>query len=193
MNVRERMVQLFVLIALASPAVLVGMLAVASIPRRPLSERAVARMTSGSVGTTVTALALALVTYTAAGLEPQTWTAREWFTTKRGALQLDFLVDGWALSFAFVAAVICGTVSVFSYRYLHLERGFVRYFTLYACFVLGVQLVALAGSSEVLFAGWELLGLSSSLLIAFFHERRSPVTNGMRVFVVYRVSDAPAS
>src|SRR5262249_10881188 len=67
---------------------------------------------------------------------------------------------------------------------------FVRYFTLYACFVLGIQLVALAGSIEVLFAGWELLGLSSSLLIAFFHERRSPVMNGMRVFAIYRVSDA---
>src|SRR5205085_9076483 len=65
-----------------------------------------------------------------------------------------------------------------------------RYFILYACFVLGIQLVALAGSIEVLFAGWELLGLSSSMLIAFFHERRAPVANAMRVYTIYRVSDA---
>jgi NADH-quinone oxidoreductase subunit L len=185
-----RIVQIFILVALASPAVLIGALAIGSIPRRPLTERGVARMTSTAVVTMTASLALALATYVSARLEPQTWTAREWFTTTGGALQLDLLVDGWGLTFAFVAAVICGTVSVFSYRYLHLERGFVRYFTLYGCFVLGVQLVALAGSIEVLFAGWELLGLSSSLLIAFFHERRSPVTNGMRVYAIYRVSDA---
>jgi NAD(P)H-quinone oxidoreductase subunit 5 len=190
MSAPQRLVQVFLLLALASPAVLIGLLAIGSIPRRPLSERAVARFTSGAVVTLVTSLGLALATYMAAGLEPQTWTARKWLTTTTGALQLDLLVDGWSLTFALVAAVICGTVSVFSYRYLHLERGFVRYFTLYACFVLGVQLVALAGSIEVLFAGWELLGLSSSLLIAFFHERRSPVVNGMRVFAIYRVSDA---
>lgn len=190
MNAAARVVQIFLLLALVSPAALIGMLAIASIPRRPLSEQVVARMTSTAVVTLVTSLALALATYLAAGLEPQTWTAREWLTTTSGALQLDLLVDGWSLTFALVAAVICGTVSVFSYRYLHLEEGFVRYFILYACFVLGVQLVALAGSVEVLFAGWELLGLSSSLLIAFFHERPSPVKNGMRVFAIYRVSDA---
>jgi len=190
MTVPGRIVQLFVLVALASPAVLIGALAIGSIPRRPLAERSVARMTSAAVVTMTGSLAFALAIYMGAGLDPQTWTAREWFTTSDGALQLDLLVDGWGLTFALVAAVICGTVSAFSYRYLHLERGFVRYFTLYGCFVLGVQLVALAGSIEVLFAGWELLGLSSSLLIAFFHERRSPVTNGMRVYVIYRVSDA---
>lgn len=190
MTAPGRVVQILVLLALASPAVLIGALAIGSIPNRPLAERSVARMTSTTVVAMIVSLAVALGTYVTARLEPRTWTAREWFTTTGGALQLDLLVDGWGLTFALVAAVICGTVSVFSYRYLHLEKGFVRYFILYACFVLGVQLVAFAGSIEVLFAGWELLGLSSSLLIAFFHERRAPVTNGMRVFAIYRVSDA---
>lgn len=190
MNTPERFVQVLVLLALAAPAGLLVMLTFGSIPRRPLTERMVARMTSGAVFTMVASLALALALYITARIEPQIWTAREWVTTSSGALQLDLLVDGWGLTFAFFAAIICGTVSVFSYRYLHLEQGFVRYFVLYACFLLGVQLVALAGSVEVLFAGWELLGLSSSLLIAFFHERRSPVVNGMRVFTIYRVSDA---
>ena len=190
MNAPERVIQILLLLALASPAVLIGALALASIPKRPLAERTVARLTSAAMIAVIASLAFALFTYLSTGIGPRTWTAREWFTTTTGALQLDLLVDGWSLTFALVAAVICGTVSVFSYRYLHRERGFVRYFTLYACFVLGVQLVALAGSIEVLFAGWELLGLSSSLLIAFFHERRSPVTNGMRVFAIYRVSDA---
>src|SRR5262249_6045676 len=43
---------------------------------------------------------------------------------------------------------------------------------------------------ESLFAGWELVGLSSALLVAFFQERPAPVRNGLRVWAVYRVSDA---
>jgi NAD(P)H-quinone oxidoreductase subunit 5 len=50
--------------------------------------------------------------------------------------------------------------------------------------------VALAGNVEVLFVGWESVGLSSALLVAFFHERPAPVANALRVFTVYRISDA---
>jgi NAD(P)H-quinone oxidoreductase subunit 5 len=51
-------------------------------------------------------------------------------------------------------------------------------------------LASLAGTIETLFAGWELVGLSSVLLVAFFQERPAPVRNGLRVWIVYRVSDA---
>jgi NADH-quinone oxidoreductase subunit L len=190
MTAPERIVEIALLLALASPGLLVATLGIGSLPRRPPGERTVALLTSVSVVTTVVGLAVALATYALAGLDPHMLTARKWLTTESGSLQLDLLVDGWSVTFAFVAAVICGTVSAFSYRYLHRERGFVRYFVLYACFVLGVQLVALAGSIEVLFAGWELLGFSSSMLVAFFHERRAPVRNAMRVYSIYRVSDA---
>jgi NAD(P)H-quinone oxidoreductase subunit 5 len=47
-----------------------------------------------------------------------------------------------------------------------------------------------AGTIETLFTGWELVGLSSALLVAFFQERPAPARNGFRVWVVYRVSDA---
>jgi NAD(P)H-quinone oxidoreductase subunit 5 len=49
---------------------------------------------------------------------------------------------------------------------------------------------AISGTIETLFFGWELVGLSSTLLVAFFHERPMPVRNGLRVWSVYRVSDA---
>jgi NAD(P)H-quinone oxidoreductase subunit 5 len=57
-------------------------------------------------------------------------------------------------------------------------------------FVTGMLLVALAGNVEVLFIGWEFVGLSSALLVAFFHERPAPVSNALRVLSVYRISDA---
>jgi NADH-quinone oxidoreductase subunit L len=51
-------------------------------------------------------------------------------------------------------------------------------------------LVALAGNVAVLFIGWELVGLSSALLVAFFQERPAAVSNAFRVVSVYRISDA---
>src|SRR5437762_13029466 len=57
-------------------------------------------------------------------------------------------------------------------------------------FVAGMLLVALAGNVAVLYIGWEFVGLSSALLVAFFHERPAPVSNALRVLSVYRISDA---
>src|SRR5438046_1322965 len=56
--------------------------------------------------------------------------------------------------------------------------------------VAALGLWSLAGTIETLFIGWELVGVSSALLVAFFHERVAPVRNGLRVWAVYRVSDA---
>jgi NAD(P)H-quinone oxidoreductase subunit 5 len=49
---------------------------------------------------------------------------------------------------------------------------------------------SLAGTIETLFTGWELVGLSSALLVAYFHERPAPAANGLRVWIIYRISDA---
>ena len=58
------------------------------------------------------------------------------------------------------------------------------------CSCWGWSSASLAGTIETLFLGWELVGLSSALLVAFFHERPAPVVNGQRVWSVYRVADA---
>jgi NAD(P)H-quinone oxidoreductase subunit 5 len=73
---------------------------------------------------------------------------------------------------------------------MHREPGYNRFFTLLAVFILGMVLTCLAGTIETLFLGWELVGLSSALLVAFFHERPAPVRNGLHVWIIYRVSDA---
>ena len=113
-----------------------------------------------------------------------------WSTSHEGGIAIEFLVDRLSLAFAALSAAIAGVVSAFSNRYLHREPGYNRYFVLLAMFVTGMLLVALAGNVEVLFIGWEFVGLSSALLVAFFHERPAPVSNALRVFSVYRISDA---
>src|SRR4029079_18121205 len=98
--------------------------------------------------------------------------------------------DRLSVPFAILSFVLCGTIAAFATRYMHREPGYNRVFTLYAPFVVGMVLTSLAGTIETLFAGWEMVGLSSALLVAFFQERPMPVRNGLRVWIVYRVSDA---
>jgi len=158
--------------------------------RRPLREATAASATRFAMLTAFAAALVALASHVIAGATPQLLSYGEWFALGEGRFAFDFVVDGRALAFSVLSTGACGVVAAFSRRYLHLEPGFNRYFVQFAMFVLGITLVALAGSIEVLFAGWELLGLSSALLVGYFHERRAPVVNALRVFAVYRVSDA---
>jgi NAD(P)H-quinone oxidoreductase subunit 5 len=101
-----------------------------------------------------------------------------------------FTFDRLSVSFVIVTFLLCGVIGAFTSKYLHREPGFNRFFVLYALFALGMVLTSLAGTIETLFTGWELVGVSSALLVAFFHERTAPVANGLRVWSVYRFSDA---
>jgi NAD(P)H-quinone oxidoreductase subunit 5 len=103
---------------------------------------------------------------------------------------LRLMFDRLSVPFAILSFVLVGTIGAFAQRYLHREAGFHRFFLLYAVFLLGMIVASLAGTIEMLFLGWELVGLSSALLVAYFHERTGPVINGQRVWSIYRVADA---
>lgn len=101
-----------------------------------------------------------------------------------------FVFDRLSVPFAIMTFSLCGVVGAFAFRYLHREPGYDRFFLLYAFFVLGMVMTSLAGTIETLFSGWELVGLSSAMLVAFYQDRAAPVRNGLRVWTVYRISDA---
>jgi NADH:ubiquinone oxidoreductase subunit 5 (subunit L)/multisubunit Na+/H+ antiporter MnhA subunit len=73
--------------------------------------------------------------------------------------------------------------------YLHKEPGYKRFFTTFLVFFISVQIIVLAGNFETLFIGWEILGVSSFLLIAYYRHRYLPVRNGLKVFSIYRIAD----
>lgn len=102
---------------------------------------------------------------------------------------IDFYFDITTAVFALTGGVAMFLVSVFSRYYLHREEGFKRFFTTLALFYAGYNLVILAGNFETLFIGWEFLGISSFLLIAFYRDRYLPVRNGLKVLSFYRLSD----
>jgi len=100
-----------------------------------------------------------------------------------------FYFDWLSLSFATLALSLCFVIAFFSQRYMHREPGYQRFFVLYSIFVTGIVIASLAGTIEALFVGWEMVGLSSALLVAFYHERIMPTRNGLHLWIVYRISD----
>jgi NADH-quinone oxidoreductase subunit L len=187
----DALIETAVTAALTIPASLMLVLAGSTVLSLPLQERTIARLTRGAMLLDFAAVALALTVYLRNGSQPRTISLGTWFSADTSSgFAFDFTVDGAALCFALLSAAACGIVAAFSQPYLHREAGFRRYFFLFSMFATGMMLVALAGSMEVLFTGWEFLGLSSTLLVGFFHERPAPVRNALRVFAVYRVSDA---
>jgi NAD(P)H-quinone oxidoreductase subunit 5 len=181
---------LLVLVGIGSPAVFLAVLGSSSLLNRPLPERLTGPFAAGSMLTACAALSTAIVVYGATADGAGLVSYGTWSGSHEGGIAIEFLVDRLSLGFAALSAGIAGIVAAFSNRYLHREAGYNRYFVLFAMFVTGMLLVALAGNVEVLFIGWEFVGLSSALLVAFFHNRPAPVFNALRVFSVYRISDA---
>lgn len=104
------------------------------------------------------------------------------------ALSLYFDIS--AAVFLGMATVMTALIFIFSKYYLHREQGFKRFYSTILLFFIGLSLIILAGNFEVLFLGWELIGISSVLLIAFYRDRFLPSRNALKVFSLYRISDA---
>jgi len=88
-----------------------------------------------------------------------------------------------------VGGIITFLVSVFSKYYIHRESGYKRYFNTLLLFYFAYSVIVFSGNFETLFMGWEFLGLSSFLLIAFYRDRYLPVKNALKTISLYRLSD----
>jgi NADH-quinone oxidoreductase subunit L len=193
----DRLITALGLVVIAAPAVLVVLLGVPAIVGRRLSEPTTLRVVRSAVtvGFLACLAVLALMPFT--GGRPAVVDLGDWVALRpAGAghehyhFAVEFEFDLLSVPLALLSFLLCGTIGAFAARYLHREPGFNRFFILFALFLLGMVTASLADTIETLFVGWELVGLSSVLLVAFFQERPAPPRNGLRVWVVYRVSDA---
>jgi NADH-quinone oxidoreductase subunit L len=102
---------------------------------------------------------------------------------------IDFYFDKITAVYAFVGSILVFLVAVFSRSYMHRDEGFKRFFNTLLFFFIGYNVVVFAGNFETLFVGWEILGLTSFLLIAFYRDRYLPVKNAYKVISFFRLSD----
>ena len=127
-----------------------------------------------------------------------------WFGQSEPALQLreitlyrhddygffiDVYFDYISATFLWTGTLIAGMVVYYSGFYMHREWGYKRFFNTLLFFYAAYVFVILAGNFETLFLGWEFIGLSSFLLVAFYRLRYIPVRNAVRVYTIYRLGD----
>jgi NAD(P)H-quinone oxidoreductase subunit 5 len=180
--------------AICAPAFLVLLLGGTALLRRDLSERVTARLTqvSGLIG--LFSMLFILLLMLVLGRRHVPVEIGNWVTisapTEHFHFVIKLLFDRLSVPFALLIFTLCGVISAFGANYLHRETGYRRFFLFLSVFQLGMILSALAGTIEMLFIGWELVGLSSAFLVAFFQDRPNPVHNGLRVWTVYRIADA---
>jgi NADH-quinone oxidoreductase subunit L len=136
-------------------------------------------------------LSLAVISYTwlRDGFEPIDQKDLVLYKAANYEFYLDFLFDQISLTYLLVGTLLTFLVTIYSRFYLHREHGYKRFFTTLLLFFNGYNITVLSGNLETLFIGWEILGICSFLLIAFYRERFLPVRNAVKVFTVYRVGD----
>lgn len=180
------------MIVVVSPTILLAALGLPMLLGVSLSETAQARLTKAAVSLGLLAASAVLTLMLTTGSRHVVIELGNWVSidAEHFHFHLKFVFDRLSTPFVMLSFVLCGVVGAFAAVYLHRDGGYRRFFLLYALFLLGMVASSLAGTIETLFFGWELVGLSSALLVAYFHERPAAVRNGQRVWAVYRIADA---
>lgn len=171
----ESWLKLLGLIVVISPLCLTIILGVSSLVDWKLREPVISQLVQATIVSGLAAATLVLGVMLATGtrhvaIDVGTWVA----IPHLYHFSIKFIFDRLSVPFAILSFVLSGTIGAFASKYMHREAGFNRFFVLYALFVLGMAVTALAGTIETLFTGWELVGLSSALLVAFYQERPAP-------------------
>ncbi len=153
------------------------------------AEPLTSRLASGAVALALLhLLALDLIALNQAA--PGQVHAGNWFSSGSFAVPLSFTLDALSLPIATLVAAIAFLTLRFSVNYMHREAGFHRFFLAMSLFSAGMLLIVLAGNAVLTFAGWELAGVSSFLLIGYAYERPTATGNALRAFVTNRIGDA---
>jgi NADH-quinone oxidoreductase subunit L len=111
------------------------------------------------------------------------------YETPHYSFFISFYFDKTTAFYLMVGAIILFQVTVYSRYYLHREEGYKRFFNTVLLFYVGYNIIIFSGNMETLFIGWEILGISSFLLIAFYRDRYLPAKNAVKVVSVYRLGD----
>ncbi len=109
----------------------------------------------------------------------------------RTVADVGFLVDGLSAAMLVVVTVVALCVQVFSIAYMHDESrpAYGRYFAYHALFLFAMNLLVIAPNLLQLFAGWELVGVSSYLLIGYYFAKPSAARAAVKAFWMTKLGD----
>ena len=108
-----------------------------------------------------------------------------------GDLQVDFGLrfDPLSLLMMLLVTGVAGAIHIYSWGYMREDRGFPRYFACLSLFTFSMLGIVLANNFLELFIFWELVGVSSYLLIGFWFERPAAADAAKKAFITNRLGD----
>ena len=121
------------------------------------------------------------------------WDARElsvnWLSI--GNLNVDFglKLDALSLMMLLIVTGVGSAIHIYSYGYMHDDPGFSRFFACLSLFTFSMLGIVLANNFLQMFIFWELVGVSSYLLIGFWFEKASAADAAKKAFITNRLGD----
>jgi NADH-quinone oxidoreductase subunit L len=112
-----------------------------------------------------------------------------WIPSDTFQVAVGFFVDNLTACLLIVVLTIGLLVHIYSIGYMSHDPGYWRFFAYLNLFMVSMLLLVLADSFLVVFVAWELVGLSSYLLIGFWKHKPSAALAAKKAFIVNRVGD----
>ena len=113
----------------------------------------------------------------------------EWFSTGALYINLGYYIDNITAIMLLVVALIGFLVHLYSTEYMKGDPRYSRYFAFLGVFIFSMNGIVLADSLIMMYIFWELVGLSSFLLIGFWFEKDKPPLAANKAFLTNRVGD----
>jgi NADH-quinone oxidoreductase subunit L len=117
-------------------------------------------------------------------------TAWTWLESGGFKVGLQLLVDPLSAVMMLIVSGVGALIVLYSIGYMDGDDEERRYFAYIAFFVFSMLMLVEGGNLLMLLIGWGLVGLSSYLLIGFWHDRPSAVQAAKKAFVMNAVGDA---
>ena len=109
--------------------------------------------------------------------------------TEHLQIHLGILLDPLSVMMLVVITSVSLMVHIYSLGYMKGEKGFQRYYSFLSLFTFSMLGLVVATNIFQMYIFWELVGLSSYLLIGFYYERPSAVAASKKAFIVTRFAD----
>src|SRR5690349_13733164 len=143
-----------------------------------------------SIAAVVAGFILSVIFVSAAGWTPtRSETAVNWLTI--GGFQVDFglRLDVLSLAMMLVVTGVASLIHIYSWGYMEDDPGYSRFFACLSLFTFSMLGIVLANNFVELFIFWELVGVSSYLLIGFWFEKPAAADAGKKAFLTNRLGD----
>ena len=104
-------------------------------------------------------------------------------------LEVGMWIDPLTAVMLMVVTIVSGCVQVYSLGYMHGDPRWSRYFSYLSLFTFSMLGLVIANNFFMIFIFWELVGLTSYLLIGFWFEKKSASDAGKKAFITTRIGD----